>query len=244
MQHVASVTLWTQGVFSLNRTAFETLINTARYFDYAIFIFSNDDIVSIRGIIQDSVRDNVIFELGFFCAVLGSKRCFFLVPKAAGSFRIPSDLSGLMYATYDTDSHGNNIDAAIGSGCSDIVREIRSPGALTGDWHIYIDGSEHKDPNGVFQIVHAGTKITARLSLTKSRSGVATHRNFVYEGRYLSGQIVLHFEQAGAEDHIIGSMTIRVLSNMQEMRGATTFWHHDLAKMTTESFKLNKPVRA
>ena len=67
MRHVASVTLWTQGVFGLNQIALETIVNRAKYFDYAIFIFSNDDIVSIRGIAQDSVRDNVIFELGFFC---------------------------------------------------------------------------------------------------------------------------------------------------------------------------------
>ena len=52
-----------------------------------------------------------------------------------------------------------------------MVHAIRSPGVLTGDWSIYIDKSEHEDLNGVFQIVHAGSKITARLSLTKDRSG-------------------------------------------------------------------------
>jgi hypothetical protein len=222
MRHVANVTLWTQGVFGLNQTAFETIVSRAKYYDYAIFIFSNDDIVSIRGAAQDAVRDNVIFELGFFCAVLGSKRCFFLVPKTANSFRIPSDLRGLMYATYDITGYRGNIDAAIGSGCSDIVHAIRSPGVLTGDWSIYIDGSEHEDPNGIFQIVHAGTRITAHLSLTKSRSGVETLRSFVYEGRYLSGQIVLHFEQVGAEDHVIGSLTMRVLANMGDV------WCHDV----------------
>jgi hypothetical protein len=238
MRQVANVTLWTQGVFGLNQTAFESIVNKSKYFDYAIFIFSRDDTIAIRGNTQDAVRDNVIFELGFFCAVLGSKRCFFLVPKQSESFRIPSDLRGLMYAGYDIDSHHGNIDAAVGSACSDIVLAIRSPGPLTGDWKIYIDGSEHNDPNGTFQIVHAGTKITARLALTKGKMGVPTNRRFVYEGRYLSGQIVLHFEQTDAEDHIIGSMTIRVLSNLREMQGVVTFWHHDHAKMTTEAFKL------
>lgn len=236
--HVADVTLWTQGVFRLNQTVFETLINKAKYYDYAVFIFSRDDAVCIRRNKKHIVRDNVVFELGLFCAILGSKRCFFLVPKDTASFRIPSNLRGLMYATYDVAGHRGDVDGAIGSACSEIVREIRSPGNLSGDWDIYVDGSEHDKPNGIFRIVHAGTRITASLALNKGRSGENTFRSFVYEGRYLSGQIILHFEQTHAEDHVVGSMTIKALTNMTEMRGATAYWHHDLAKMMTENFIL------
>jgi len=242
ISHVANVTLWTQGVFGLNQTVFEGFINKAKYYDYAVFIFSKDDTINIRGVDKGSVRDNVVFELGFFCAVLGSRRCFFMIPKDNSEFRIPSDLRGLMFASYDIDSYPGNIDAAIGSGCSEIIREIRSPGKLTGNWEIYVDDSDHNEPNGIFQIVHAGTKITAKLYLKKGRSGNDTYRSFVYEGRYLSGQIILHFEQADAEDHVVGSMTIKVLSNMREMQGITAYWHHDIGKMMVEKFKLIKKI--
>lgn len=240
MRHVADVTIWTQGVFGLNRTAFETIVNTAKYYDYAVFIMSEDDDLLLRGSEQKAVRDNVIFELGFFCAALGTSRCFFMIPKSSNKFRIPSDLSGVMYASYDLSSHKGNIDPAIGSACSEIISEIRSPGPLTGDWNIFIEGYDHSEPNGVFSIIHAGSKVTASLSLLKGRTGEFTERHFVYEGRYLSGQIVLHFEQRGAEDHIVGSTTIRVLSNMREMRGVTSYWHHEEATLVNERFSLRR----
>lgn len=242
LSRVARVTIWTQGIFGLNQTAFEAIVNKAKYFDYAVFVFSRDDVLTIRGDAKDTVRDNVIFELGYFCAVLGSKRCFFMVPTPSSHFQIPSDLRGLTYATYDLSSFPDNVDAAVGAACSTIGRAIRSPGTLTGSWKLYIDGSEHEEPNGLFDLVHAGTKITARLRLTLGKNGTPSDRRFIYEGRYSAGQIILHFEQTDAEDYIIGSLTIKVLANMKEMRGISTFWHQDEAKMVTAPFKLLKVV--
>jgi predicted nucleotide-binding protein len=48
----------------------------------------------MRGSVSDTIRDNVIFELGFFIEKLGKKRCFIVMPDDI-DFQIPTDLVGI-----------------------------------------------------------------------------------------------------------------------------------------------------
>lgn len=106
------MTVWDQGVFKLSVSALESLLKILDNSDFGMFIFSPDDLVTIRGDENASVRDNVVFELGLFFGRLGKGRCFILTPDDATDLRIPTDLLGILPGTYEaTRSDGNLISA-------------------------------------------------------------------------------------------------------------------------------------
>ena len=242
VRHVADVTLWNQGVFRLNETALDSLLAQIRLYDYAVFILAADDRLLLRGDPYNVTRDNVIFELGLFISALGPKGCFFLTPQHGEDFHVPGDLAGITSVSYDLNSHDGNIVAAIGAACTNIVKTIRARHALSGEWLLFIDGSNHDEPNGRMHITCTGDRATARLAYSCDQNGNAVDRSFHYEGRYIAGQFVLNFEQRGAEEQIVGCMTMIASPDRGRITGVTTFWHHARAEMVTENFKLRRPT--
>ena len=241
LKHVADVTIWNQGVFRLSETALDSLLARSRFHDYAVFVLGADDLLLMRDSLYNVARDNVIFELGLFTSTLGPKRCFFLVPTGQEDFHVPLDLAGITFAPYNPTSHQGDITAIISSACSDIVAAIRDRDPLSGEWLYYRDESKHSEPNGRMHITCAGDRAAARLSLEKDNEGNDVHRTFRYEGRYISGQFVLNFEQTGAEDQIVGCMVLHAAANRNEITGVTAFWHHDKAEMVTRNIKMCRP---
>ncbi|WP_313001933.1 nucleotide-binding protein [Chryseobacterium gleum] len=125
LEHEANPTVWTQGIFELSNTALEDLIKALDSFDYAIFIFKPEDISTIRDKSYNTVRDNVIFELGLFIGKLGKDKVFFVAPKNSKDFHLPSDLAGITYGTYNAERDDENMLAALGPFCNQIRRKIK-----------------------------------------------------------------------------------------------------------------------
>jgi hypothetical protein len=237
---VVDVTVWTQVGFELSKSTLSTLLREVRRYDYAAFVFAPDDVVRLRKQSLLATRDNVMFELGMFMSVLGPERCFFLIPRTVKPFRIPTDLTGLTAAVYESGSHVENIDAAIGAACSEIAESIRHASQLSGEWQLFYTDSRLRDPNGSMFINYAGERATARLFLRKNKEGKAVSRDFRYEGRYVAGQFALTFVQGDAEDQIVGSMVIRANTDRSEMVGSSVFWHHDRAELVATKFVLRR----
>jgi len=81
----------------------------------------------LRGNEYDVVRDNVIFELGLFLGKNGPDAVFVVQPRNSdGVFHLPSDLIGITTATYDSERTDENLTAALGPPCSEILRAISS----------------------------------------------------------------------------------------------------------------------
>jgi len=116
----AEVTVWDQGVFELSTSELESLIKTLDESDFAMFVFSPDDLVTIRGHENQAVRDNVIFELGLFVGRLGKNRCYILIPEDHTDLRIPTDLIGMTPATYETGRRDGRFQAATAPACHSI----------------------------------------------------------------------------------------------------------------------------
>lgn len=110
--HLRSATeprLWNEpGVFRLGVTTLDSLKAQTRQYSAAILVFSPDDLVESRGHRYLAARDNVVFELGLFMGVLPSHRVLYAVPKDDTPFKIPSDLAGYQYGTYDWNSAKND----------------------------------------------------------------------------------------------------------------------------------------
>jgi predicted nucleotide-binding protein len=100
LDHSAHATIWTQGFFNPSQSTVDSLLNQVEDFDFAIFVFSADDVSKIRGSEHNVVRDNVIFELGLFMGRLSKQRCFIVQPRNI-DMHIPTDLLGITPLSYD-----------------------------------------------------------------------------------------------------------------------------------------------
>lgn len=104
LEHDVEPTVWSQGVFALSRTAMASLIDQLDESDFGIFVLAPDDATTIRYTTKQTVRDNVIFELGLFIGRLGPDRCFLVVPRGGDDLHLPTDLLGITPATFDPDT--------------------------------------------------------------------------------------------------------------------------------------------
>ena len=101
--------LWNQGVFGLSRGNLENIANAASQYDYAVLVLTPDDVVTKRARVENSPRDNVLFELGLFMGKLGKERTFIVYCKDR-PLELPSDLAGVACATY-ADRTDENLQA-------------------------------------------------------------------------------------------------------------------------------------
>ena len=127
LEHAAEVTVWNQDVFKLSRYNIDSLVEALEASDFGAFIFTPEDMLTIRGKEKLSVRDNVIFELGLFIGKLGRERCFIIIPRGnEEETHLPTDLLGVTPALYEAERQDGNIAAALGPASTKIARQIKS----------------------------------------------------------------------------------------------------------------------
>jgi hypothetical protein len=137
LDRVADVTIWDQGVFLPGTMTLDGLTEAIADSDFGVFVFSPDDVLTLREEECAAVRDNVLFEFGLFVAKLGRKRVFMLRPSDSSStLHLPADLLGLTGATYDAVKiKSGNVRAALGPACfaieNAIKKEWNEPPGLT-----------------------------------------------------------------------------------------------------------------
>ena len=127
LEYEARVTVWHQGVFAPSAYALDVLTGEVAQSDFGIFLFTPDDVLTIRGKTSPAVRDNVLFELGLFIGGLGRDRCFVVAPRGE-TIQIASDLAGLSPLSFD--SSRPRLDAALGPVAHEIRPAIRRLGRL------------------------------------------------------------------------------------------------------------------
>lgn len=97
--------------------------------DFAIFVFSPDDVTIMRGNESPSIRDNVLFELGLFIGKLDRNRVFYIVPDGS-DIHIPTDLVGVTPGKYDPNRVDKSYQAATGAACNQIRNQIKKLGLI------------------------------------------------------------------------------------------------------------------
>ncbi|MCV9965693.1 nucleotide-binding protein [Pararhizobium sp. BT-229] len=129
LEHDAEPTVWSQGVFDASKYTMEALNDLLDETDFAVFVFAPDDVTNIRKAEKQTVRDNVIFELGLFIGRIGRERCFIVIPRGVDDFHLPSDLLGLTPATYDPERQDANVVAALGPAVNRIRKAMARAGS-------------------------------------------------------------------------------------------------------------------
>lgn len=120
---------WNEGVFAPSTYTIPELIEHGRSCSFAVVIASADDVTISRAESQPSPRDNVVFEAGLFCGLIGLERTFVAVPQGV-ELRLPSDLKGLTTVRYPAapdDEHPAQARAIV----TQISGRMRKLGVLT-----------------------------------------------------------------------------------------------------------------
>lgn len=167
LEHVAEVTVWTQGIFEPSGTTLTSLERCFSCVDFAIFVFAPDDLVQIRREISNAVRDNVIFELGLATGKLGRERSYILKPRTPGEFRLPTDLLGITPLTFDPSRIDGNLRAALGPACNQLTRMIKEHGSK---------GVEQNHNIDLRPIPNAAPAMAASAADTDSTAGASSPR--------------------------------------------------------------------
>ena len=125
LEYDSNPTVWTQGIFELSGNSLDDLIKALDNFDFGIFVFKPDDITEMRNKKLNTVRDNVIFELGLFIGKLGKKRVFFVLPDSTKDFHLPTDLIGVTPGKYNDSREDGNLKAALGPFCNQVRKKLK-----------------------------------------------------------------------------------------------------------------------
>ena len=96
----AQIHVW-RDVFRIGDTFIESLVRELKRCDFAILVATADDVVESRGTSGVAPRDNVVFEAGLFIGAIGHHNAFLLCDSRA-RLKLPSDLAGITYATFDS----------------------------------------------------------------------------------------------------------------------------------------------
>ncbi|MGS0691655.1 TIR domain-containing protein [Shewanella sp. 30m-9] len=126
MDRKAEPTIWSQ-IFVPGGTTLQTLTEKANNVDFALFIFTPDDLTVMRGKDKPTVRDNVLFELGLFIGAIGQERCFILKPRGE-ELHFPTDLLGVNTQDYNPNRSDNELDSAVNAACSQFIKQMKKLG--------------------------------------------------------------------------------------------------------------------
>jgi hypothetical protein len=129
LEHQAEVTVWKNG-FKLSSSSIDSLVEKSTIMDFAIFVFTPDDVATIRDQSKYIVRDNVLFELGLFTGTLGKERCFIVKPRDV-ELHFPTDLLGLTPADYEGNRSDGDLVSAINYPCVLIKKQVAELGVIS-----------------------------------------------------------------------------------------------------------------
>jgi hypothetical protein len=121
LDDLSECTVW-YDAFPLSQTTLDSVITAINQADFAVFIFSDDDLTTINKQQFATARDNVIFEAGLSIGAPGRKRTFVVVPADATDYHILSDLHGVTTTHYNKGSYAVNKMAAM----EPVALEIKS----------------------------------------------------------------------------------------------------------------------
>lgn len=125
LQYDLEGTVWTQDVFRPTRYTLPELIESMRTHDFAVFVTTPNDALTLRGKAVAAVRDNVIFEIGLFIGLKRPEACFLLTSRSSADAHLPSDLAGLAPILYPNDRSDGNLLAALEPACNAVRRATR-----------------------------------------------------------------------------------------------------------------------
>lgn len=157
LKKCAQVSVWDEEFNQSNNESYlDTLIQLKDEFEYAIFIWANDDILLND---EDSIyapRDNVVFESGLFMGALGASKVFIAYDDTI-PIKKPSDFLGINLIRFNGQLLKKNKIAAVKDACSMIQYHIKKQRDqfpyLQGNWESVYEMTFAKDRSKADEII-------------------------------------------------------------------------------------------
>lgn len=247
LEYDAEVTVWNQGVFQLSSNTLDDLTDILSIIDFGIFAFTPDDTVNMRGDEHQSVRDNIILELGMFIGRLGKKRSFIVSSQTQLPFHIPTDLLGVTLATYNPNRDDNNLSAALGPASNKIrqaIENVQRTQQTTNSGPQETSG--HRQPFN--ELMRSFDSVTLRLEENAITEGLEQQNLADPEAievliRHLAAtQIKLIFNEI---DYYIWESQVELLKHLNSSPGCSieelrTFYHLAVSRSTNPTEFISK----
>lgn len=103
-------------------------------YDAAVLVMTKDCTLTYRGVDFNAPGDNLVLELGLCLGVLGPERTFIVAPRD-GCFKLPSDVDGLLYASYDTSAQEQSLSIRLA--CKEVAAAIGENNRQLMPWIVY-----------------------------------------------------------------------------------------------------------
>lgn len=174
LDYECETTIWKDGIFRLSEGTLESLEKALDNVDFGIFVFSPDDILKIRDVEKEAIRDNVLFELGLFMGKLGKGKVFFVTPENCDDMHLPTDLLGINRGVYFERSD-NNIRSAVNTFCEEVKEAIRS--CKNGNYGLIRSGMFHEFADDISSALVQSKNVT--LFFIHSRSWRENNHNAI-----------------------------------------------------------------
>lgn len=126
LEHDCHATVWPQAALRPGQHLLPELVRQLGQCQFALAVFTPDDLLRRRGTDVWVPRDNVVYELGLATGMLGADRCQFIVPHGHHALRLPSDLSGITGLDYPANRPDGNRLAALGPATNKLRRWLRA----------------------------------------------------------------------------------------------------------------------
>ena len=128
--------VWDKYDFPLGESILDGLLLAAEQYDFALFVFGQDDTLIIRGNTTKVVRENVLFELfelGLFIGRIGRERAIWLSPQGTKAPDSISDLDGIIHLTFDEPdgSNAGSLPELLSASVAKICKQVSELGSRT-----------------------------------------------------------------------------------------------------------------
>lgn len=201
------VTIWKNGTFNLSSNTLDDIITKTTNVDFALFIFTPDDLTTIRNKQSNTVRDNVLFELGLFIGSIGKDRSFIIRPRGE-DMHFPTDLLGLTVADYEPKRSDEDLVSATNKACALIKSAAKSKGPIQNT--IINTPSKKRNDSDNYTVSKDDLSLLSKFleSYTNFPEGLDFHyikQNINYENYTNFQLIIIKLERNGFIDKTINS---------------------------------------
>jgi hypothetical protein len=172
-------TVWDQNILWPSSYTVDALLKAVASHDFGILVLSPDDVSRIRDASVVVPRGNVLFEAALFMGRHGRDRCFLVQPRNHPAFSRPTDLDGIIPATYDEKHYGENPQAALGAACNEIRTAMRNSASFNRRV-IVVPKLELRDP-ATSKLTYP-KKLSLEISNSETSPVVVTSRYFQMTG--------------------------------------------------------------
>lgn len=212
---------WYKDVFRPMQMVLDSLLEAAENCHFGIFLFTADDLATIRESTALVVRDNVVFESGIFFGRLGRHRSFVLVPRDM-QMHMPSDFAGVNLTYYDGGCAG------LPEACRTVKEEIKrqlhrdKPVRLEGEWletWMVQDATVFgKENPGTAVVLHIGNQFLARC---------ADHIEPIVLNGVVDPGFITGTWRSETEHGHYGAFQLRIDTKRNQLRGRSVGYRHN-----------------